>query len=216
MTRTGRFVAVLLTAAGVSVAAEAANAGVVFGYDVNSSPGQAAVSFDGSDLSMQDAAGTTVDFTAQRDGSGTVYTFASASVTLDAELTSSTSLTDATLLRFAGELTFSDDSADPIVTFTFDDSSLYLPDGATSAALTWSSSNAAGDVTSGSALEPMLGSDELVLPADFAFTLTNLQGDASAFDAHTSFSATATVIPEPTSLALLGVVSATLLRRRRK
>lgn len=215
----GKILPLLLAVIAFSLFAHAADADVVLGYDVNSSPEKAAVSFDGLDLMMAQS-NTTLDLSAEVEETGASQMFSGASIVLNATLTDSETVSVGgsavgTLLLFSGDVTFSDAAADPIISFTFDDSSLYLPNNATSGSLIWSSSSASGTVTEGSAMASLLNGQELLLPADFAFTLTKLNGDVDGFTAQSSFSATATVIPEPASFAMLGLCSAVLLRRRR-
>ena len=197
-----------------------ADAAVVFGYQVNSSPEQGRVIYDGSSLTMQ-SAGTTVDFAATNEQNGQSFTYAGASISLDAQLVDSQSVNAAgTLKQFDGSLAFEDSSGDSIVSYTFEGATLVLPTNASSAALTWSSSVTPGTITSGSALDDELLDPGLYLtsPADFGFSLTGISpaGDPDGFTARTSFSGQATVIPEPTSAALLGLAATAMLRRRRR
>ena len=195
-------------------------AAVVFGYDVNTSPQHAKIAFDGQALVMQLPA-TAVDLSATREGNSDAMHFANAFINLDAQLTSSQTLTAngspyGSLLKFAGEMSFVTSDFESIVAFTFDDAALVLADNAGASALTWASREAAGASAHGPALDPLLGPLFLDNPASFVLTLTHLQGDADAFSARSSFSADATAIPEPASAALLGFSSFLLLRRPRR
>lgn len=208
----------------LAMASAQAEAGVIFGYDVNSSPQKAGISFNdsGGDALATVNLITTVDLSVNYEEAGTSAMFDDARLRLDATATNRHDFFDnatylGTLLHFSGSVTFTENGGDDIVTFDFVDSSLFLPPNPGSGSVNWSSSSSSGSVTTGNALSTLLNGNDLTLPGSFAFTLTRLNGDADAFVAQSSFSADTSVVPEPsTGAVLLGLSSIAFFSRRRR